>query len=81
MVDKAISFLSELVKTQGFTVVLLTGILTWSQYNYTRLEEKIDTCNSSMIRMYEEDRRELISTLNEATHTIQEAKKKIKCGE
>lgn len=81
MVDKAIIFLSELVKSQGFTVVLLTGILVWSQYNYVRLEEKIDTCNSAVVRMYEEDRKELMGVLNDATQTIQEAQKKIQCGE
>ena len=81
MVDKAITFLSELVKSQGFTVVLLTGILVWSQYNYIRLEDKIDTCNSSVVRMYAEDRTQLIGVLNQATQTIQEAQKKIKCGD
>lgn len=81
MVDKAIIFLSELIKSQGFTVVLLTGILVWNQYNYIRLEEKIDACNSAVVRMYAEDRIQLISVLKDATQTIQEAQKKIKCGE
>lgn len=81
MVDKAIIFLSDLIKSQGFTVVLLTGILAWNQYNYVRLEDKIDVCNSSVVRMYAEDRLQLIGVLNEATETIQAAKKKIKCGD
>lgn len=72
MIDKAVELISELVKSQGFLVVFLTGILVWSQYNYIRLEDKIDVCNSNIVRMYEEDRRLLIEVLNSATEAIEE---------
>lgn len=75
MIDKAISFISELVKSQGFTVVALTAILAWSQYNYSRLEDKIDACNRHLVQMYQEDRVDLINLLNEAVKVIDKAKK------
>ncbi|MCB9352900.1 MAG: hypothetical protein H6573_36260 [Lewinellaceae bacterium] len=71
MVDRVVSLISELVKSQGFLVVFLTGVLVWSQYNYMRLEQKIDNCNQSVVRMYEEDRKVLIGVLNEATRAIE----------
>lgn len=74
MIDKAVELISDLVKSQGFLVVFLTGVLVWSQYNYTRLEDKIDECNGSIVRMYEEDRQALIGVLNNATKAIEEFK-------
>lgn len=78
MIDKGIEFISELVKSQGFLVVFLTGILVWSHYNYTRLEDKIDECNAHVVRMYEEDRRTLIGVLNDATEAIEKFEEE--CG-
>lgn len=75
MIDKGIKFISDLVKSQGFTVVALTAILVWSQYKYDQLEEKIQACNDAIISMYQEDRRELINVLNNAVEVIE------KCGQ
>ena len=71
MVDKTIQFISQLVKSQGFTVVALAAILAWSQYKYDRLEDKIHECNRTMVMMYQEDRRELINVLNNAVQIIE----------
>lgn len=75
MVDKTIQFISQLVKSQGFTVVALAAILAWSQYKYDRLEDKIHECNTTMVSMYQGDRRDLILLLNEAVEVIGEANK------
>lgn len=81
MIDKAVGLISDLVKSQGFLVVFLTGIFMWSQYNYVRLENKIDDCNRTVVRMYQEDRRELIGVLNQATEAITKLKEQGVCGE
>lgn len=81
MVEKTINFINELIKSQGVALAVLIGILLWNQYNYIRLEEKMEICNNSVIRMYAEDRTELINILTKSTETLQAAQKKIKCGE
>lgn len=67
------TFWKDLIKQQGFSVVLLISAVFWFNSKNKSLEEKIDKCNSAVIEVYSTQTQRLSIILQEYTDQIEKS--------
>lgn len=68
------SIVLEQLRTQGLSFILL-GIAVWFLYGQNqKLSIQVKGCNETIIEMYRQDRKEMLTIINQNTQVLKELK-------
>lgn len=80
--------INELVKSQGFAVVLMAAVSLWFAYDnhlyrkkmqeeYLELQNEVRLCNESIVTIYREERMMMLETIESNTKVLNRLESKL----
>ena len=80
--------INELVKSQGFAVVLMAAVSLWFAYDnhlyrkkmqqeYLELQNEVKICNSQIVEIYREERNKMLQTIDKNTEVLDRLESKL----
>lgn len=60
---------------QGISFVIMLGLVVFFYNEHVRFQEKIDSCNATIIQMYADNQARLIEALNNNTKALEQREK------